>query len=64
MWTTVYVASRYELAVQIKNSLLEEGFMIEVEYFGEDKGEELYEILAPGAEAEDIQSYMMENGII
>jgi hypothetical protein len=64
MWTTIYVASGREWASEIEEKLRAEGFIIKVKYFGCEGGEELYEILAPNFEAEDIQSFMVELGIL
>jgi len=64
MWTTVYVASGIETAREIEKQLVEEGFMVQVKYFASENGEELYELLVPRFEAEEIQLCLIELGII
>ncbi|HLS53649.1 MAG TPA: hypothetical protein VK031_06730 [Tissierellaceae bacterium] len=64
MWTTVYVASGIETAREIEKQLVEEGFMVQVKYFTSENGEELYELLVPRFEAEEIQLCLIELGII
>lgn len=64
MWTTVYVATGKDWAVKIRDKLHQEGFMVKIKYFGLEGEEELYEILAPDLEVEDIQSFMLEIGIL
>lgn len=64
MWTTIYVATGKDLAVEIEEKLKNEGFIVKLNYFGSEAGEELYEILAPNFEAKDIQSFMLEMGIL
>ncbi|MEW8973628.1 MAG: hypothetical protein AB2375_05470 [Tissierellaceae bacterium] len=64
MWTTIYVASGYENAIEIEEKLRAEGFIIKIKYFAYEGGEELYEILAPSFEAEDVQVSMIELGIL
>lgn len=64
MWTTVYMAVGYERALEIERLLKKEGFMVKVRYFSREGDEELYEILSPDFEADDIQEAMIELGII
>lgn len=64
MWTTVYMASGYEKALEIERLLKKEGFMVKIRYFAKEGDEELYEILSPQFEAEDVQEAMIELGII
>ncbi|HEY8363774.1 MAG TPA: hypothetical protein VIK77_13065 [Tissierellaceae bacterium] len=64
MWTTVYMASGYEKALEIEKLLKKEGFMVKIRYFSKEGGEELYEILSPQFEAEDVHEAMIELGII
>lgn len=64
MWTTVFVATGKEWATEIEEKLRQEGFLIKVKYFAIEGGEELYEILAPAFEVEDVQSAMMDLGIL
>lgn len=64
MWTTVYVASGIETAREIEKQLVEEGFMVQVKYFTSENREELYELLVPRFEAEEIQLCLIELGII
>lgn len=64
MWTTVYMASGHENALKIEKKLKAEGFLIKVRFFSKEGEEELYEILAPEFEAEDVQMGMIELGIV
>lgn len=64
MWTTVYVASGYDWAQTIKERLLSEGYLVKSKYFAKEGDEELYEIMVPLSEAEEIQSLLLELEII
>ena len=64
MWTTVYVATGNEQSKQITDKLAKEGFLVKSRFFAQDGEDELYEILAPSFESEDIQMAMIELGII
>lgn len=64
MWTTIYVATGLQWASEIEKKLNNEGFIVKVNFFASENGEELYELLAPEFEAEDIQLCMVELGII
>lgn len=64
MWTTVYMATGLEYASQIERNLKSEGFLVKIRYFSLENEEELYEILAPEFEAEDVQEAMIELGIM
>ncbi|MBC8589690.1 hypothetical protein [Wansuia hejianensis] len=64
MWTTIHVAIGLELATEIKEKLKAEGFIVKIKYFSREGNEEFYEILAPSFEAEDIQTFMAESGIM
>ncbi len=64
MWTTVYVASGEDWAIEIENKLIAEGFLVKKKLISLGDGEELYEILAPNFEASDVQTTLIELGII
>lgn len=64
MWTTVYLATGFDIAVNIKNKLSKEGFLVKIKFFSKEGEEELYEILAPEFEVEDIQEAMVELGLL
>lgn len=64
MWTTVHVAVGRDKALQIKSKLENIGFLVRVNYFDLEGNNELYEIIAPEFEVEDIQEAMMEIGIL
>lgn len=64
MWTTVYMATGLENASEIESKLKTEGFLVKIRYFSLENEEELYEILAPEFEAEDVQNAMIELGIM
>lgn len=64
MWTTVYMATGLEYAIEIEKNLKLEGFLVKIRYFSLENEEELYEILAPEFEAEEVQEAMIELGIM
>ncbi|WP_353095405.1 hypothetical protein [Tissierella praeacuta] len=64
MWTAVYMATGLDNAHEVEKKLKAEGFLVKIKYFAQEGEEELYEILAPEFEAEDIQNAMIELGII
>ena len=64
MWTTVYVATGNEQSIEIVDKLAKEGFLVKSRFFAQDGEDELYEILAPSFESEDIQMAMIELGIV
>lgn len=60
MWTTVYVATGYDWALEVKRLLEVEGFIVKVKHLAMDDKEETYEILGPEFESEDIQLALSE----
>ncbi|NLK43300.1 MAG: hypothetical protein GX300_02770 [Tissierellia bacterium] len=64
MWTTVFMATGYDKALEIQRQLKNEGFIVKIRFFSKEGEEELYEILSPRFEADDIQEAMIELGII
>jgi len=64
MWTAVYLATGLDSAIKIEKRLQEEGFLIKKQLFSKDGDEELYEILAPEFEANEIQAVLFDLGII
>lgn len=64
MWTAVYLATSLDLAIEIEKKLQEEGFLVKKQLFTKEGDEELYEILAPEFEANDIQAVLFDLGII
>ncbi len=64
MWTVVHVAIGLESAQKIEKKLIEEGFLVKVKLFTKEGEEELYEILAPEFEADEIQAVLFDLGII
>ena len=64
MWTTVYMAIGKEAALEIEKKLKKEGFIVKLRFFATEGEDELYEILAPDFEAEDIQEALFDLGII
>ena len=63
MWTTVYMAKGLVLANDIENRLKNEGFLVKIKYSSMENDGELYEILVPEFEAQDVQEAMIELGI-
>jgi hypothetical protein len=64
MWTVVYMATGLELAMEVENRLKSEGFLIKRKFFSKEGEYELYEILAPEFEAQDVQLALLDLGII
>lgn len=64
MWTAVYMATGLANAEKIQVKLKQEGFLIKLKYFSKEGEEDVYEILVPEFEAEDVQQAMIELGII
>lgn len=58
------MATGLENASEIESKLKTEGFLVKIRYFSLENEEELYEILAPEFEAEDVQNAMIELGIM
>lgn len=63
MWTTVYIATGIENAKEIQEILKNEGFLVKIKQLDGEE-EEIYEILAPKSEVDDIEEVMMELGIL
>lgn len=59
MWTTVHVVSGLDNAKKIENKLNKEGFLVKINLFSKEGDEELYEILVPEVEAEDVQQFLL-----
>lgn len=64
MWTTVYVATGHGWAKEVEQKLMSEGYIVKIKFFATEGDEELYEILAPTFEAEEIQALLVELDII
>lgn len=64
MWTVVHVAVGLDEARKIEKKLKEEGFLVRVRLFTKEGDEELYEVLAPEFEADEIQEVLFDLGII
>lgn len=60
MWTTVYIATGYDWALEVKRLLEEEGFVLKIKYLALEDGEDIYEILGPKFEIDDIQAAILE----
>lgn len=63
MWIVVYLATGLDEAKYIENRLKEEGFLVKVKFFSKEGDEELYEVLAPEFEANEIQEVLYDLGI-
>lgn len=64
MWTTIYVATGYDWALEVKEMLEKEGFIVKISQFEMENKEVLYEVLGPEFESEDIQRVIFELGIM
>lgn len=60
MWTTVYLASGYDWALEVKRLLEGEGFIVKIKDIELEDEEGVYEILGPEFESEDIQLALTE----
>lgn len=63
MWTAVYLATGLESAKEIENKLKNEGFLVKLKLFSKEGDEEVYEILVPEFEADEIQEALFDLGI-
>jgi hypothetical protein len=64
MWTTVYIAIGHDWALKVKEMLENEGFIVKISYLEMENEEDVYEILGPKFESEDIQGAILELGIM
>ena len=64
MWTTIYVAIGEEKALEIKEKLKAAGFLIKIQFLTLEEDCQLYEILGPEFEVEEIKEELFELGII
>lgn len=64
MWTAVHVAMARDQALEIEDKLSSMGFLVRLNYYRSEDGEDYYEISVPESESSDIQEAMMELGII
>ena len=58
------MATGIENAKKVKEILRNEGFLIKINFIGKENKEEVYEILAPEFEVEDVEQAMIELGIL
>ncbi|HHV39188.1 MAG TPA: hypothetical protein GXX70_06840 [Tepidimicrobium sp.] len=63
MWTTVYLATGLEQAIKVEEQLRNEGFMVKKNLLYKDGDEDLYEILTPKFEADDVRMVLFDLGI-
>jgi hypothetical protein len=64
MWTTIYVACGHEWAEMIEKILLAEGYIVKSKFFAKEGNDELFEIMVPSFEAEEIQRTLIDLNII
>ncbi|MGI6538060.1 MAG: hypothetical protein ACOX22_06960 [Caldicoprobacterales bacterium] len=64
MWKVVYMAQSKALADRIQELLIREGFLIKLRavYRNVPEKDNLYEILVPHIEAEEVHNILMEHG--
>ncbi|APC09091.1 glutamate decarboxylase [Neomoorella thermoacetica] len=55
MWTVIYIAANRKLALRLKETLTQEGVMVNLRPIGSSQTEDLagYEVLVPESEAEE-----------
>ena len=63
MWTAVYLATSLESAREIEKKLKDEGFLVKSKLFSKEGNEEVYEILVPEFEVDEIQEALFDLGI-
>lgn len=63
MWTTIYMANGKEESEEIIAILKSEGFIVKSKMAFHEDEDEIYEILAPEYEAEEIYEFMNEKNI-
>ncbi|NLY77612.1 MAG: hypothetical protein GX080_05935 [Tissierellia bacterium] len=59
MWTTIHLVTGLDNAKKIENMLKNEGFLVKINLFSKEGDEEIYEILAPEFEAEEVQQVLV-----
>jgi hypothetical protein len=60
MWTTIYMVTGIDEANNLTDILKKEGFLVKSKFVTNDGEGDLYEILAPEFEAEDIHQVLRE----
>ena len=58
------MGKKIENEKEIKKKKKNEGFLLKINLIGKEDNEELYEILAPEFEVEDVEEAMIELGIL
>ncbi|MBZ2175655.1 hypothetical protein K8M07_10445 [Schnuerera sp. xch1] len=64
MWTAVYLATGLDAAQKIEKALKEEGFLVKLKLFCKEDDQDLYEVLIPEFEADEIQAVLFDLEII
>lgn len=58
------MATGIENAKKMQKILKDEGFLVKINFSGKEDNKEVYEILAPEFEVEDVEEAMIELGIL
>ncbi|MBO4297761.1 MAG: glutamate decarboxylase [Clostridia bacterium] len=59
-WVVIHIAHSEEKALEIREKLTQEGFMVDIRAVSGDAGAQVYEILALSSEAREARSMMAE----
>ena len=64
MWKVVYMAQSKDIADNINNLLMKEGFWVKIKpvYRNVSADDNFYEILVPETEVQEVHSILMDNG--
>ncbi|AZR74620.1 hypothetical protein BBF96_15300 [Anoxybacter fermentans] len=60
MWQVVYIASNKKQAENMKNRLIQEGFLVKIEPMG-SKESDGYQILVPEGEALEVADFLSQS---
>ncbi|MBS4534789.1 hypothetical protein GOQ29_04070 [Clostridium sp. D2Q-14] len=60
MWTAVHIVEGEELAKELKDKLIKEGFLIKIKPFSKEGDTIIYKIMAPEFEANEVHSAIID----
>ncbi|NBI08178.1 hypothetical protein [Senegalia massiliensis] len=62
MWTAVHIIEGEKTAIELKEKLIQEGFLIKLKLFVKDGDIENYQIMTPEFEANDVYNAIIDLG--
>lgn len=63
MWTVIYMVPNEQKAMEMKEKLVNEGFLVRIQPISKINEHSFYEILVPGEEAQEAHSILVELGL-